>query len=110
MNLEKLQVALFAAYDIRNVLPTKVKEKPCDNDGTSYTIGESIDDVIEFLEQQETELTQGAKQMTKEQLIAWLGSDATKDTLIELLLEIASGEYDADTMRSDIGLYEGEIK
>lgn len=110
MNLEKLQVALFAAYDIRNVLPTKVKEKPCDNDGTSYTIGESIDDVIEFLEQQETELTQGAKQMTKEQLIAWLGSDATKDTLIELLLEIANGEYDADTMRSDIGLYEGEIK
>lgn len=49
-------------------------------------------------------------QVTKEQLIAWLGSDATKDTLIELLLEIANGEYDADTMRSDIGLYEGEIK
>ena len=112
MDLEKLQVALFAAYDIRNVLPTKIKEKPCDNDGTSYTIGESLDDVIDFLEQQETELTQGAKQMkvTKEQLMAWLGSDATKDTLIELLLEIANGEYDPDTMRFDISLYEGEIK
>ncbi len=59
MDLEKLQVALFAAYDIRNVLTTKVKNKTCDNDGTSYTIGESIDDVIEFLEQQEIELTQG---------------------------------------------------
>jgi hypothetical protein len=47
------------------------------------------------------------KQMkvTREQLLAWLGSDATKDTLIELLLELANREYDAETMRADIGLY-----
>ncbi len=56
MNLVKLQVALFAAYDIRNVLPASVKNKPCDNDGTAYTIGESIDDVIEFLESLEKEM------------------------------------------------------
>lgn len=43
--------------------------------------------------------------ITKEQLLAWLGSDATKDTLIELLLELANREYDAETMRADIGLY-----
>lgn len=43
--------------------------------------------------------------VTREQLLAWLGSDATKDTLIELLLELANREYDAETMRADIGLY-----
>ena len=40
--------------------------------------------------------------VTKQQLLEWLGSDATKDTLVALLLEIANGEYDADTLRSDI--------
>ena len=40
--------------------------------------------------------------VTKQQLLEWLGSDATKATLVALLLEIANGEYDADTLRSDI--------
>jgi hypothetical protein len=43
--------------------------------------------------------------VTKDHMVAWLGSDATKDTLIELLLELANREYDAETMRADIGLY-----
>ena len=47
--------------------------------------------------------------VTKEQLAAWLGSDVTKDTLMSLLLEIANGEYDAETLRSDINLYESYL-
>jgi hypothetical protein len=47
--------------------------------------------------------------VTKEQLSAWLGSDVTKDTLMSLLLEIANGEYDAETLRSDINLYESYL-
>ena len=43
--------------------------------------------------------------VTEQQLRAWLGDDVTQDTLIDLLLEIANGEYDAETMRTDIGLY-----
>ena len=46
--------------------------------------------------------------VTKQQLLEWLGSDATKDTLVALLLEIANGEYEPDAMRSDILFYEGE--
>ena len=46
--------------------------------------------------------------ITKEQLLAWLGSDATKDTLVSMLLEIANKEYEVDALRSDIMFYEGE--
>ena len=49
--------------------------------------------------------------VTEQQLRAWLGEDVTQDTLISMLLEIANKEYDADTLRTDIGLYslnEGE--
>ena len=55
MKLEHIQVALFAAYDIRNTLTSEMKELPADRDGTEYTLGESIDDVIEFLEALEGE-------------------------------------------------------
>jgi hypothetical protein len=55
MKLEHIQVALFAAYDIRNTLTSDMKELPADRDETEYTLGESIDDVIEFLEALEGE-------------------------------------------------------
>ena len=48
--------------------------------------------------------------ITKEQLLAWLGSDATKDTLVSLLLEIANQEYEVDALRSDIMFYERKIE
>ena len=50
MNKDKLASALFDMYDIRNTLPQKIKDKPKDNEGTEFTIGECIDDVILFLE------------------------------------------------------------
>jgi len=37
-------------YDIRNTLPSKVKNQPKDNDGTETTIGDCLDSVIQFLE------------------------------------------------------------
>jgi hypothetical protein len=37
-------------YDIRDALPQKTKNKPKDNEGTDFTIGDCIDDVILFLE------------------------------------------------------------
>lgn len=49
-----------------------------------------------------------AVKITKEQLLAWLGSDATKDTLVSMLLEIANEEYEVDALRMDIMFYEGE--
>jgi hypothetical protein len=55
MRLEQIQVALFAAYDIRNTMTKEMKQHPADRDGTEYTLGESIDDVIEFLETLEGE-------------------------------------------------------
>ena len=49
-----------------------------------------------------------AQKVTKEQLLAWLGSDMTKDGLVDLLLEIANGEYEALALKSDVAFYEGE--
>lgn len=55
MNANEITSALMDMYDIRRTLPTKVKAMPKDNDGTEYTIGECVDDVIAFLEQLEKE-------------------------------------------------------
>lgn len=46
--------------------------------------------------------------VTREQLVAWLGSDVTMDTLVSMLLEIANGRYDPDALQMDIWCYEGE--
>jgi hypothetical protein len=50
MNKDMINSALFDMYDIRNVLSAKIKNKPKDNDGTIFTVGDCIDSVIEFLE------------------------------------------------------------
>ena len=55
--------------------------------------------------------THNGKQMkvTKEQLIAWLGSDVTMDALMSMLLEIANGEYEPDALQMDVWCYQGEV-
>jgi len=51
MTLEQIQIALFAAYDIRNAMTSTEKQRPTAND----TFGESIDEIISFLETLEGE-------------------------------------------------------
>ena len=46
--------ALCDAYDIRNVLSKKIKNMPKDNEGTEFTIGDCLDDIISTLEQLES--------------------------------------------------------
>jgi len=58
MNLEATQIALFDMFDIRNSLSAQIKRKP-KSEGSDETIGEALDDVIEFLENLEAELTEG---------------------------------------------------
>lgn len=52
---EKISDALFDMYDIRNALSKTIKTKPKDNDGSIFTVGDCIENVIEFLEQLEGE-------------------------------------------------------
>ena len=60
----EISSALFNMYDVRNMLEgmitksdidyetdIKVLDVPKDNDGTSFTIGDCIENVINFLEQ-----------------------------------------------------------
>lgn len=46
MNIEQIQIALFAAYDIRNAMSRTDRSKPTDNEN----FGESLDTIIETLE------------------------------------------------------------
>lgn len=46
---------LLDAYDVRNALSKRVKKQPKDNDGTETTIGDCLDEIIEFLERLEME-------------------------------------------------------
>ena len=46
MSLEKIQIALFAAYDVRNAMPKSIRERPTENEN----FGDSIDQIIEILE------------------------------------------------------------
>lgn len=64
-----LACALFDMYDVRNALnnievykqmtnvPIEIKNLPKDNDGSIFTIGDCIEDVIYFLEALEDEVT-----------------------------------------------------
>lgn len=47
----KITSALFDAYDIRNVLNKSIKNRPKDNEGTEFTIGDCLDDIISTLEE-----------------------------------------------------------
>tara|TARA_R100001369_G_scaffold37644_1_gene63032 strand:+ start:4233 stop:4409 length:177 start_codon:yes stop_codon:yes gene_type:complete len=46
----KLTSALCDMYDLKRSIPKNIKKLPKDNEGTQYTIGECIDDVIDYLE------------------------------------------------------------
>ncbi len=48
--------------------------------------------------------------VNKEQLLAWLGSDVTKDILVNMLLEIANGEYAPEVLLLDVWTYQGEAE
>ena len=54
---EKINDALFDMYDIRRTLSKTIKNKPKNNDGSIFTVGDCIDNVIEFLEQLRGEQT-----------------------------------------------------
>ena len=54
MKLEGVQNALFAAYDLRNAMTAADKRRPTEN----APFGESLDEVIEYLEQLEALLTE----------------------------------------------------
>lgn len=56
MNINSISSALLDAYDIRNTLSDKIKNRPKDNDGTDTTIGDCLDDIISTLESLEQEL------------------------------------------------------
>ena len=46
--------ALCDAYDIRNVLSDKIKNRPKDNEGTEFTIGDCLDTIVSTLEEMES--------------------------------------------------------
>jgi hypothetical protein len=48
---EKLSSLLLDVYDLKRAIPQRVKAMPKDNEGTDFTIGEVIDDIIETLEE-----------------------------------------------------------
>jgi hypothetical protein len=58
IDLEWIQIALFDMYDIREALSNQVKRKP-KSEGSEETIGEIIDDTIEFLETLESMVERG---------------------------------------------------
>ena len=57
INLNNLQSALCDLYDVREALSKRIKNKPKDDEGSDITIGDCLDDVIEFLESLEKDVT-----------------------------------------------------
>jgi hypothetical protein len=50
-----------------------------------------------------TSATNGDKMIiTIEQVELWLGSDCTRTEIIEILVELANGDYDQQVLRTDI--------
>lgn len=53
VNPDDLSFMLMEMYDLRNVLPKKVKAMKANDKNTDYTIGDLIDSVIKKLEEYE---------------------------------------------------------
>ena len=51
----KLTSAICDIEDVKRSIPKGIKSLPKDNDGTEYTIGECINDVLEFLKELESD-------------------------------------------------------
>ena len=54
-SMDTLSSALFDLYDVRAALTRQEKQRPKDNDGSSITIGDCLDDAISFLESLENQ-------------------------------------------------------
>jgi hypothetical protein len=48
-----LQSLICDAHDLRRAIPANIQRRPKDNDGTEFTIGQLLDDLIETLESYE---------------------------------------------------------
>ena len=55
----EISSALLDAYDIRNALPDRIKNKPKDNEGSEITIGDCLDNIISLLETLDSNATWG---------------------------------------------------
>jgi hypothetical protein len=53
INFNDVTAALFDLYDIRDALSKKVKEQPLDGDCLGFTLGQTLDSVINFIEKLE---------------------------------------------------------
>ncbi len=56
MQLEDIQNALFAAYDIQKSLEPELLSLPIDEASFGETVGSNLQDIIEFLAELEKEL------------------------------------------------------
>lgn len=45
------------------------------------------------------------REMTKEDVLNWLGTDAYMSDMIDILYELATGEYEVEQMKKDIMNY-----
>ena len=50
ISLNVLQSLICDAYDLKRAIPANIQRQPKDNEGTEFTIGEVLDDLIEVLE------------------------------------------------------------
>jgi len=60
INFNDVTAALFDLYDIKESLSTRVKNKPLEGDCLGFTLGETLDSVIQFLEKLEVKCTEVA--------------------------------------------------
>ena len=51
IDINKLTSAICDMEDIKRSIPKDIKSLPKDHDDTEYTIGECIDDVLEYLKE-----------------------------------------------------------
>jgi len=48
-----LQSLICDAYDLKRAIPANIQRRPKDNEGSEFTIGELLDDLIDVLESYE---------------------------------------------------------
>lgn len=89
LNLNETSSAICDLYDVRRALSKKIRSMPKDNEGSEITIGECIDDVINFLESIYHAGQREALAQAKENLIDQVLKQALKDVESQDLTALA---------------------
>ena len=87
--------------NIRNIV-IEVSRRLADESDYDKSLAPKLQKLLDFVDENTVNKTKNKKLIKRDMVKNWLGSDALSSDFIEIIYELASGEYEVAQMRQDI--------